>query len=163
MKTRTHRDRTADRGTVTAETALVLPVVVLLLALVLATGQVTAAQMDCVDASRCAARLAARGEPRDRTVAAARSLAPPGADVTVRTLGDQVQVTVAAVVALPLPGRPNVAVRAVSRSHLERSWEAAAERTGTLVQAARTGPGGSRPDPASPSARGSSPTPGRTA
>jgi hypothetical protein len=118
------------RGSVTAETALVLPAVVLLLALVLATAALTAAQMDCVDAARCAARLAARREASAEVIAAARALAPPGADVTVRTLGAQTRVTVSAVVALPLPGSPRTVVQSTAYSRLEQPDDALAHRGG---------------------------------
>ncbi|MDQ1295041.1 MAG: hypothetical protein QG608_2926 [Actinomycetota bacterium] len=118
------------RGSVTAEIALVLPAVVLLLALVLATGALTAAQMDCVDAARGAARLAARREPSTEVIAAARALAPPGADVTVRTQGAQALVTVSAVVALPLPGTPRAVVRSTASSRLEQPDDTRALRGG---------------------------------
>ena len=55
-----------DGGSVTAEAALALPAVVLVLATVVGVGRVVTAQIQCVDGARAAARLAARGEPAGR-------------------------------------------------------------------------------------------------
>ncbi|MCX4093625.1 pilus assembly protein TadE [Nocardia sp. alder85J] len=52
-------------------------------------------QVRCVDAAREAARLAARGAEGE-AVAAARRVAPPGAEVAVRVDGDRVTATVTA-------------------------------------------------------------------
>lgn len=83
-----------DRGSVSAETAVVLPVLVLVLAVLVFVLACVAAQLRCVDAARSAARLAARGETPARVEAAAREAAPPGADVRVSREGDQVLVVV---------------------------------------------------------------------
>jgi len=64
-----------DRGMVTAELALAVPVVVMVLALGLAAIRVGVDQVRCVDAARLAARALARGTPRGRLV---RSPRPPG-------------------------------------------------------------------------------------
>ncbi|MCH5675122.1 TadE family type IV pilus minor pilin [Streptomyces gilvus] len=94
MRGRERRD--ADRGFVTAESAVVLPVLVMF-AMALVWGLlVVAAQIQCVDAARTGARAAARQDPADAVVEVAREAAPRGASVTVSREGDQVRVTVVA-------------------------------------------------------------------
>ena len=77
-----------DGGTVTAEFALALPAVMIVLALILGTGQALVAQLRCVDAARAAARLAARGESAERSVAEAQRLAPSASRINVAAVGD---------------------------------------------------------------------------
>lgn len=99
--------RRADAGFVTAETALVVPVLVALVA-VLIWGLIAAcARIECVDAARAGARLAARSEPHGVVLRAARGAAPEGAHVTVGREGDLVRVRVAA----ELPGIGRLTVR----------------------------------------------------
>ena len=88
-----------DAGMVTAETALVLPALVLVLvgAVWLLCGVI--AQVRCVDAAREGARVAARGDGDGRAVAAARAAAPAGAAVHITRGAGQVRVTVRATVA----------------------------------------------------------------
>ncbi|MFJ4772387.1 TadE family type IV pilus minor pilin [Streptomyces uncialis] len=89
-----------DRGFVTAEAAVALPVLaVFAMALVWAL-LAAAAQIQCVDAARIGARAAAREDPEAAVVAAARRAAPAGARVSVRGDGDLVRVRVSA----PAPG-----------------------------------------------------------
>jgi hypothetical protein len=92
----------SDRGMVTAELVVVLPVIVL--ALLLGVGAVSAMtmRMRCADAAAVAARLAARGEPAQVVVAAARRAAPAGAHVRLDTTDATVKVTVS-VIARVLP------------------------------------------------------------
>jgi hypothetical protein len=81
---------------VTAESAVVLPVLVMF-AMALVWGLlVVAAQIQCVDAARTGARAAARQDPADAVVEVARDAAPRGATVTVSRDGDQVRVVVVA-------------------------------------------------------------------
>ena len=90
------REEGADRGFVTAESAVVLPVLVLF-AMGLVWGLlVVAAQIQCVDAARAGARAAARQDPADAVVEVARGAAPSGASVTVTREGDRVRVVVVA-------------------------------------------------------------------
>ncbi|WP_432135182.1 TadE family type IV pilus minor pilin [Streptomyces sp. bgisy154] len=80
----------------TAESAVVLPVLVAF-ALALVWGLLmVAAQIQCVDAARTGARSAARQDPPDAVVRLAREAAPRGARVTVRREGDRVRVVVVA-------------------------------------------------------------------
>ncbi|MEW2563466.1 TadE family type IV pilus minor pilin [Streptomyces griseorubiginosus] len=90
------RERAADQGFVTAESAMVLPVLVMF-AMALVWGLlVVAAQIQCVDAARSGARAAARQDPADAVVRVARDTAPRYAEVTVAREGDRVRVVVVA-------------------------------------------------------------------
>lgn len=90
------RDRRRDRGFVTAESALVLPVLVLFVTALVWGLMVMAAQIRCVDAARTGARAAARQDPPDAVVEVTREAAPIGARVTVARDAEQVRVTVVA-------------------------------------------------------------------
>lgn len=80
----------------TAESAVVLPVLVVF-AMALVWGLlVVAARIQCVDAARTGARAAARQDPTEAVVELARAAAPSGARVTVDREGDQVRVVVVA-------------------------------------------------------------------
>ena len=110
----------AQRGTVTAELAIALPAVVILLGVVLAVGVAVSAQLRCTDAARAGARAAARDEPRDVVVALAERAAPDGARVSVQLSGTTAVVRVSAAVRLPLPGRPALTVAARAVADLEQ-------------------------------------------
>ncbi|MER5554162.1 TadE family type IV pilus minor pilin [Streptomyces sp. NPDC002793] len=89
-----------DRGAVTAEAAMVIPVLVafvlaLVWALVAASDQIR-----CVDAARAGARAAARSEPEAAVRSAAREAAPGRARVAVERAGELWRVRVEA----PTPG-----------------------------------------------------------
>ncbi|MET8947570.1 TadE family type IV pilus minor pilin [Streptomyces sp. NPDC004542] len=86
----------ADRGFVTAETAVVLPVLVAFTMALVWGLLVVAAQLRCVDAARTGARAAARQDAPDAVAAVTREAAPHGATVTVAREADQVRVTVVA-------------------------------------------------------------------
>ncbi|MDF6043209.1 pilus assembly protein [Streptomyces sp. JH14] len=89
-----------DRGAVTAEAAMVIPVLLLFaLALVWAL-MAAAAQIRCVDAARAGARAAARSEPEAQVLAVARSAAPDRARVDLERAGELWRVRVDA----PAPG-----------------------------------------------------------
>ncbi|MDC0770663.1 TadE family type IV pilus minor pilin [Streptomyces sp. HD] len=86
----------SDRGFVTAESAVVLPVLVMF-AMALVWGLlVMAAQIQCVDAARTGARAAARQDPADAVIEVTREAAPRGARVTVEREGGEVRVVVVA-------------------------------------------------------------------
>ena len=101
---------------VTAETAVVLPVLLLVLAGAVAAVTVVGAQLRCVDAAREGARAAARGETAAVSGIAART-APDGAVTAVSVAGDEVSVTVSAEVAPlgPVPLRVEVGATAVAQ------------------------------------------------
>ena len=101
---------------VTAETAIVLPVLLLVLAGAVAAVVVVGAQLRCVDAAREGARAAARGEDAAQVTALASLVAPDGAAVGIDAAGDHVRVTVAArILPLgPVPLRVRVSAEAVA-------------------------------------------------
>jgi hypothetical protein len=88
--------RRRDGGMATAELAVVLPTLVLVIAAGLTMVSVVLAQVRCVDAAREAARAAARGEPPEVVRSAAVRAAPSGAGVEVGDAGEEVRVTVSA-------------------------------------------------------------------
>ncbi|MEV7993393.1 TadE family type IV pilus minor pilin [Streptomyces sp. NPDC086077] len=88
--------RGADRGFVTAEAALVLPVLVTFAMGLVWALLVVAAQIQCVDAARTGARAAARQDPHDAVVEVTQEVAPRGAKVTLDREGDRVRVVVVA-------------------------------------------------------------------
>jgi len=88
--------RASDGGSVTAEMAVALPAVVVVLALVLAVGAVAGAQLRCQDAARAGAREAALGASPQRVAQVARAVAGEGADVGVVHDPPWVRVSVAA-------------------------------------------------------------------
>ena len=106
-----------NAGMVTAETAVVLPVLLLVLAGAVAAVTVVGAQLRCVDAAREGARAAARGEDTALVTALAGRAAPDGAGTTVAVDGVTVTVTVTAEVAPlgPVPLRVPVAASAVAQ------------------------------------------------
>ncbi|MFC9892923.1 TadE family type IV pilus minor pilin [Nocardia sp. NPDC127579] len=85
--------RRGDRGAVTVEAAIALSAVMVAVALCFGALLAASTQVRCVDAAREAARLAARGD-HDNALSFARRVAPPGADITLRTEGDHVTAVV---------------------------------------------------------------------
>ena len=79
---------------VTAEAAVVLPVLLLVLAGAVAAVTVVGAQLRCVDAAREGARAAARGESEATVSGLADRLAPEGAVASVTSDAAEVRVTV---------------------------------------------------------------------
>ncbi len=108
-----------ERGSATAEIAVALPALVLVLGLALAAVDLGIDQVRCVDAARVAARLVARGDDVAAARARAAAAAPTGAQVVIEATGETVRVTVtgglparlAGWTGLPAPGA--VAVAAV--------------------------------------------------
>lgn len=100
-----------DRGTVTVEAALALCSLVLILALAIAAVSAAAGQLRCMDAARETARLVARGEP-DRARRVGELIAPGGARIEIRVVGDEVWVEVSSDIVGPLPAL-TVSARAV--------------------------------------------------
>jgi Flp pilus assembly protein TadG len=79
---------------VTAETAVVLPVLLFVLAAAVAVVTVLGAQLRCMDAAREGARAAARGEPDTAVSRLVGRLSPHGAVTRVAGDADEVRVTV---------------------------------------------------------------------
>jgi hypothetical protein len=87
-----------NRGMVTAETALALPALALVVGLMLWALLAATAQLRCVDAARAAARSVARGDGLAESMAAGLRLAPEGAHIRVERSGGFVRVNVEAMV-----------------------------------------------------------------
>ena len=105
----------SERGYVTAETAVVLPVLLIVLALAIWVLAAVSAQLRCTDAAAMAARVAARGDSPASAESTGRLVAPRGAQFQVDLVGDQVQVQVRAEVrpfGSALSGLPGLSVRA---------------------------------------------------
>lgn len=92
-----------DSGTTTAETAVTLPALALVLLLSLWSVSAVTAQLRCVDAARTAARALARGESAAASTAAATRAAPRGARILVVRSGELLEVRVTATARLPGP------------------------------------------------------------
>lgn len=109
-----------SKGSVTAETAVVLPAVVVVLAAALWAVAAVGAHLECVDAARTGARAASRGEPLERVRGDVLAVAPPGASVVVSRTAEVTRVEVSASVR---PGwgvsLPAVTVRAAAVSATE--------------------------------------------
>ena len=99
-----------DRGAVTAETAVVLPALVVVLVLCLWSVAVVGQQLQCIDAARTGARALARGEPVELARAAAQRAAPDGASVTLRSADGLAVVEVRFSASLPGPGGPGMQI-----------------------------------------------------
>jgi hypothetical protein len=105
-----------DRGSTTAELAVALPALVMLLALGVLAVTAVGAQLQCVSAARDGALGAARGDGGE---AAARRAAPRGASVAVTVDGDRARATVSAQVR-PFGGfLPAITVEATSVAAVE--------------------------------------------
>jgi hypothetical protein len=104
---------------VTAETAVVLPVLLFVLAGAVAAVTVLGAQLRCVDAAREGARAAARGEDVATVRALVLRAAPDGVAVSVTRDGEDVRVGVSGRIA-PLGAVPlDVEVSAEATARLE--------------------------------------------
>jgi Flp pilus assembly protein TadG len=121
------RNGLLDTGAVTAETAIVLPVLIVLLLVGLWAVGVVVANIRCVDAARDVARAVARGEPGDVAKRIGERSAPAGAAVGISREGADVRVVVAAEVNLDwvlLSKLPSVEVRGQAAVQIEPgSWE----------------------------------------
>ena len=93
----------SDRGTATAELAVVLPAVVLLATFGVWAVAAAAAQLRCVDAAGTGARALARGEPTAAVSRAVVEVAPAGATVSISRAGGLAVVEVRMTVRLPGP------------------------------------------------------------
>jgi Flp pilus assembly protein TadG len=81
---------------VTAETAVVLPILFVVLLAALTGVRAGATELACQDAARAGARAAARGESAAVVVATVRRLAPAGATVQLERHSGLVRVSVRA-------------------------------------------------------------------
>lgn len=112
-----------DRGAVTAETAVALPVLVLLALGLAWLTSLGVSQVRVTDAARETARALARGEDRATSIGYGQQVAPEGARFTVTTEGGLVRVVVTAQVGGPgglLSGVPGFRARAVAVTRAEQ-------------------------------------------
>jgi len=128
-----------EAGMVTAETAVVLPVLVFVLAAALAAVSVVTAQLRCTDAAREGARAAARGESGAAVREISAASAPESSVVSVNQ--DEETVTVEVSAAVPLfPGLgPSITVSDTATAALEPGVEAAAAPFALRFGGARPG------------------------
>jgi hypothetical protein len=110
--------RDGDAGFATAEAAVVLPTLFLLLTLAVGVLLTIAAQTKCVDAAHETARLAARGETDVVAIHAGTVLAPAGSRVSIARHDGLVEVTVRAQ-SHPFGLLPGIPLDAVARAELE--------------------------------------------
>jgi Flp pilus assembly protein TadG len=99
----------ADNGMVTAELAVALPALVVVMVAALYGVAVVTAQLRCEDAAAMAARLAARGETPAIVRSSALAAAPSGAGLSLASSATTVTATVTVRVSAPglaglLPG-----------------------------------------------------------
>ena len=109
---------------VTAEAAMVIPVLLLVTVALAWLVTLGIAQVRCVDAAREGARLAARGEPTEAVTAATERAGPDGSRAYVDAEGDTVTVRIEAAVVpdVPLLDRlPGVTLEAEASSAREAS------------------------------------------
>ena len=118
------RDQGSDRGSVTAEVAVVLPALMIVVAVAVGAVTVVTAQLRCLDAAREAARAAVRSEPDAAVRELAAQAAPAGGIAVVTSDGERVTVTVRATVHLLGGLLPDVAVtgRAVGLREPAPGW-----------------------------------------
>lgn len=95
------RGRLGDRGSVSAEFAVALPAIILLLVLCLGALSSASRQVRLQDATADAARLIARGDDEGRALGLLVGAAP-GARGSVEIEGDLVCVSASAPIGLPL-------------------------------------------------------------
>ncbi|GEL45600.1 hypothetical protein CHO01_07160 [Cellulomonas hominis] len=118
VRNRPHRaDR--DRGAVTAEFAVLLPVVALLVGAVVALTASAAIQLRCADAARAGARAAALGDGDADVLAVARRVAGSGVQVAVGRDDGWVVVTVESTVGPTLPLVGGLTVRGTATGRTE--------------------------------------------
>lgn len=104
-----------ESGMATAELAMVIPAMLLVLAMSLTGLALAADQVRCVDAARAAARAASRGDDDAAVKQIAEDLTPSGTKVVVSSGSDSVVVTVTAPRRISLlPGLPPASATAQS-------------------------------------------------
>jgi hypothetical protein len=118
------RDHGPDRGSVTAEVAVALPALMLIVSTAIGAVTVVTAQLRCLDAAREAARAVVRSEPDAVVRELAAQAAPAGGSAVVTSDGERVTVTVRATVHLLGGLLPDVAVtgRAVGLREPASGW-----------------------------------------
>jgi Flp pilus assembly protein TadG len=90
------RLRRAQRGAITAEIAITLPVLLTLLFLGIWLIGIVRTNIQCIDAARDVARAVARGESTESAQELGRRTAPADATITITHTGLDIHVTVTA-------------------------------------------------------------------
>ncbi|MGF1648320.1 MAG: TadE family type IV pilus minor pilin [Kineosporiaceae bacterium] len=108
-----------QQGSVTAELAVALPALVLVIATVTGAGAVARATARCHDAAWTGARLLARDEAPTQARATAARAAPPGAEIQHAVSGGEVTVLVSAEVQLGAGDIGRLPVRCRATAPLE--------------------------------------------
>ncbi|WP_329262058.1 TadE family type IV pilus minor pilin [Actinoallomurus sp. NBC_01490] len=143
--------REGRRGSITAETAVALPALVVVLAVALWGVSAAAAQIACLDAARAGARAAARGEPQAEVRSAVLRAAPPNARVTVSRDETTTKVIVQAQTDSPLRGLfPALKLKAQAIAATEPQPNDTTFPTGNGAPPAPTGSEGAPPAPTGP-------------
>lgn len=102
-----------DRGSATAEIAVALPGLVLIMVAALWGVMVASVQLACTDAARSGARAAARGESLDTVRTVVAHAVPSGAEVQASRDAETAEVVVTVRVDAPGPsGLPPITVHA---------------------------------------------------
>ncbi|WP_405070682.1 TadE family type IV pilus minor pilin [Kribbella sp. NBC_01510] len=91
----TRQPKPSERGAVTAELAITLPVLLSLLLLGIWSIGLVILNIQCIDAARDVARAVARGEPPDQAKAIGHRTIPTGS-ITISREGPDIHVTVTA-------------------------------------------------------------------
>jgi len=108
-----------DRGAVTAEFAVLLPAVALLIAAVLVLASCAGAQLRCADAARAGARSAALGDPDSVVAEVAARVGGDGVLVAVRRSEEWVQVEVHRDLGPQLPVIGGITLGSVAAARVE--------------------------------------------
>lgn len=106
-----------DRGAATAEFAMLMPALVLLIALIAGAGTIGLTQLRAHDAARSAAREAARGEPEREIRSSVEERAGEGAAIDIRHEGGFTTVEVS----VPLPDTLHLVQESVSATATART------------------------------------------
>lgn len=97
-------DLEAERGSVTAEYAVLLPVIILCIALVLGASAVGIERIRVEEAARVAARMVARGDDAGAVARAVAKVSGPGTDLTSNSTAEFVEVTLSVRSVVPVLG-----------------------------------------------------------
>lgn len=112
----------SDRGTVTAETAVALPSLLLVLGIALGAVEAAATRVACIDAARIGARALARGEDPAAARSAAERAAPPHSHVSLHEDALDAEVTVRAPVRVGPLDLPSLTVAGHAVTPMEPEW-----------------------------------------
>lgn len=110
-----------DAGTATAEFAVVMPAIVLLIIVLTGAAAVGFSQLRAFDAARSAAREIARGEPQAAVVTEAKKHAGHASEVLVRSEGGYSTVTVTIELPTAIIFLTEVEAKATARTEGNRS------------------------------------------